>query len=153
MATGEVEVLLVVDNEDHIFLTTRVLGEASESRYNIHVVRNGEATLDFVLQRGEHEQAPRPDLILLDIKLPKMDGIEVLRRLKQDPATRAIPVLMLTSSDRDQDVAASYENGANSYIAKPVGFDRFEEKLRGIPAYWNRVSELFPRGGRHLPPA
>ncbi len=151
MATGKVEVLLVEDNEDHIFLTTRVLDEASGSQFNIHVVPDGEATLDFVFQRGEHEQAPRPDLILLDIKLPKMGGIEVLKRLKEDPATRAIPILMLTSSDRDQDIAASYQNGANSYIAKPIAFDRFEEKLRGIPAYWNGVSELPPRAGSHLP--
>jgi len=146
MATCKIEVLLVEDNRDHIFLTTKALGQASDSRYSIHVVLDGEAALDFVHRRGDYAQAPRPDLILLDIKLPKMDGIEALRHLKGDVNTRSIPILMLTSSDREQDIGESYQNGANSYITKPMNFERFEDKLRGIPAYWSHVSKFPPRG-------
>ncbi len=145
MVEPNVEVLLVEDNEDHIFLTTKVLREAPNARYNIHVVMDGEAALDFIYQRGKYSNVSRPDLILLDIKLPKIDGLEVLKRLKLDPSTKSIPILMLTSSEREQDVASSYQNGTNSYITKPINYEDFEQKLRVIQAYWDKVTKLPPK--------
>ncbi|MBF8265449.1 MAG: two-component system response regulator [Dehalococcoidia bacterium] len=145
MVEPNVEVLLVEDNEDHVFLTKKVLLEAQNARYNISVVTDGEAALDFIYQRGKYSNVSRPDLILLDIKLPKIDGLEVLKRLKLDPSTKSIPILMLTSSEREQDVAISYQNGINSYITKPINYEDFEQKLRAIQAYWDKVSKLPPK--------
>ena len=133
-----VEILLVEDNPDDEELTLMAL-----ARYNIgnrvHVVRDGAEALEFVFGTGRytgrnHEKHPK--LILLDIKLPLVDGLEVLRQVKSNPATKRIPVVLLTSSHEEQDIVAGYENGTNSYIVKPVDFAQFGEAMRTVGMYW-----------------
>lgn len=113
----------------------------------IQVVRDGVETLDFALCRGKYaDRDPRLCLrvIVLDVKLPKIDGFEVLRELKSDPRTRSIPVVMLTSSNIDSDVARAYHLGASSYVQKPVDFERFRRTVRDIGVYWMTVNEAAP---------
>ena len=113
----------------------------------IQVVRDGVETLDFAFCRGEYANRDRDlclRVIVLDVKLPKIDGFEVLRELKADPRTCAIPVVMLTSSNIDSDVARAYELGANSYVQKPVDFDRFRRTVRDLGAYWMTMNEAGP---------
>ena len=133
-----VEILLVEDNPDDEELTLMAL-----SRYNIgnriHVVRDGEEALEFIFATGRYEtrnQKHHPKLILLDIKLPLVDGLEVLRRIKSDSETRRIPVVLLTSSREESDIVKGYENGTNSYIVKPVDFSQFGEAMRTVGMYW-----------------
>ena len=133
-----VEILLVEDNPDDEELTIMAL-----NRYNIgnriHVVRDGEEALDFIFATGKyanrnHEKDPK--LILLDIKLPKVDGLEVLKKVKEDPDKKRIPVVLLTSSKEERDIMAGYELGTNSYIVKPVDFSQFGEAMRTVGMYW-----------------
>jgi len=133
-----VEILLVEDNPDDEELTLMAL-----NRYNIgnriHVVRDGEEALEWIFAKGRYEgrnQKHHPKLILLDIKLPLVDGLEVLRRIKEDTETRRIPVVLLTSSREESDIVKGYENGTNSYIVKPVDFTQFCEAMRTIGMYW-----------------
>jgi len=133
-----VEILLVEDNPDDEELTLMAL-----NRYNIgnriHVVRDGEEALEWIFANGRYEgrnQKHHPKLILLDIKLPLVDGLEVLRRIKEDTETRRIPVVLLTSSREESDIVKGYENGTNSYIVKPVDFTQFGEAMRTIGMYW-----------------
>lgn len=133
-----VEILLVEDNPDDEELTLMAL-----SRYNIgnriHVVRDGEEALEWIFARGRYETRNsnhHPKLILLDIKLPLVDGLEVLRQIKVDPETRRIPVVLLTSSREESDIVRGYENGTNSYIVKPVDFSQFGEAMRTVGMYW-----------------
>ena len=133
-----VEILLVEDNPDDLELALRALTKAKVSN-RIQVARDGAEALQFVF--GEGPFAGRtlrdgPKLILLDLKLPKVDGMEVLKRLKGDPTTRMIPVVVLTSSKEQRDVVESYELGVNSYIVKPVNFERFAEAVRDLGFYW-----------------
>jgi CheY-like chemotaxis protein len=110
----------------------------------VQVVHDGVETLDFVFCRGEYAdrlQEPPPRVIVLDVKLPKIDGFEVLRELKADPRTRSIPVVMLTSSNIDRDVFRGYQLGANSYLQKPVDFERFRETIRHLGLYWMTMNE------------
>jgi CheY-like chemotaxis protein len=139
-----IDILLVEDNPDHAVLTKKVL-EDYKVVNKVHVVGDGVEALDFVHRRGKYSDghdAPRPGLILLDVKLPKMDGFEVLKRLKADPEYRAIPVVMLTTSSRDEEVAKGYAEGANSYVTKPVRFDEFAAKVRNIGVYWGLISSV-----------
>jgi two-component system response regulator len=113
----------------------------------IHVVHDGVEALDFVFCRGDYadrDQAPRLRVIVLDVKLPKVDGFEVLRAVKADERTRSIPVVMLTSSNIDSDVARGYELGANSYVQKPVDFERFRRTVRHLGLYWLTMNEQPP---------
>jgi CheY-like chemotaxis protein len=113
----------------------------------IQVVRDGVETLDFAFCRGEYANRDSNlclRVIVLDVKLPKVDGFEVLRELKADPRTRSIPVVMLTSSNIDSDVARAYELGANSYVQKPVDFDRFRRTVRDLSHYWMTLNEAGP---------
>lgn len=113
----------------------------------IQVVRDGVETLDFAFCRGEYADRARNlslRVIVLDVKLPKIDGFEVLRELKADPRTRSIPVVMLTSSNIDSDVAHAYELGANSYVQKPVDFEQFRRTVRALGAYWMTANEAAP---------
>jgi CheY-like chemotaxis protein len=108
-------------------------------------VKDGEEALDFLYRRGRYADpttAPRPELILLDIQLPKVDGHEVLRRIKADEVLRAIPVVMLTTSEREDEVCQSYKVGANSFVSKPVRFADFVEKVRSVKLYWALTSLL-----------
>ncbi len=139
-----IDILLVEDNPDHAMLTRRVLEDYGVAN-TVHVVENGADALDYIYRRGKYsngKNAPRPGLILLDVKLPKVDGFEVLKQLKSDPEHGSIPVVMLTTSARDEEVARGYAEGANSYVTKPVRFDEFAEKVKNIGLYWGLISSL-----------
>jgi CheY-like chemotaxis protein len=144
----DLTILLVEDNPDHAELTLRALQNGNLLN-RVLWVKDGEEALDFLYRRRRYADpaaAPRPGLILLDMKLPKVDGHEVLRRIKADAALRAIPVVMLTTSDRDEEVAASYGAGANSFVTKPVRFADFMERVRAVRLYWvltNRLPGVF----------
>ena len=131
-------ILLVEDNPDDEVLTIRALKQHNVVN-DVAVARNGADALDYLFARGKHEDrdpAALPALVLLDLKLPKIDGIEVLRRMKADERTRRLPVVILTSSQEDRDLDAAYDLGANSYIRKPVDFEQFSEAVRNIGLYW-----------------
>ena len=141
MEPQSVDILLVEDNPDHVELILRALRD-NNLLNQVHVVTNGEEALDFLYQRGKYSDAPRPGLILLDIKLPKVDGIEVLRRIKADPELRSIPVVMLTTSAGEQEIVESYSCGANSYIIKPLDFDQFVKAIKTLKLYWLVVNRF-----------
>ena len=131
-------ILLVEDEEAHAQLTKRAIRKAGNAN-RIDVAYDGEEALDYLFNNGKYadkSKYPCPGLILLDIKLPGIDGIEVLQKIKQDPNLRKIPVIMLTTSEREEDIARSYDYHANSYLTKPVGFKEFEEKIGQIDFYW-----------------
>jgi two-component system response regulator len=135
---GRVEILLVEDNPQDVELTLHAFREHRLANL-IHVVRDGAAALDFIFGTGAYvgrQIEEQPKVILLDLKLPLVDGLEVLRRVKGDPRTRTIPVVVLTSSAEDRDVVESYELGVNSYIVKPVDFEQFAEAIRTLGLYW-----------------
>lgn len=149
MTHDAVEVLLVDDCAADVELTLHALKE-SASINDVQVARDGEEALNFLFCLGNFEGPacmPLPQLILLDLKLPKVDGIGVLRRIKADLRTRSIPVIVLTSSGEDRDLRATYELGVNSYIQKPVDFDRFRETVHTLGEYWLRMN-LAPPGER-----
>jgi two-component system, response regulator len=136
--SGSIELLLVEDNPDDVELTLHTF-EDFKFTNRIHVARDGAEALDFIFCHGRYASRniqDRPRVILLDIKLPKVDGLEVLRQLKADSAARLIPVVMLTSSQEERDVVESYRLGVNSYITKPVSFDQFVEAVRSLGMYW-----------------
>ena len=133
-----VEILLVEDNPDDVELTLRALKKNSIAN-RILVVRDGQEALDYLFGNAEHagrDVRERPRVILLDLKLPKVDGHEVLERIRRDVRTRTIPVVVLTSSREERDLAKSYSLGVNSYIVKPVDFEKFTEAVRTIGLYW-----------------
>lgn len=128
-------ILLVEDTEDDIELTRRAL-KKNRLTNPLVVTRDGQEALDYLLEAEE-----LPAIILLDLQLPKIGGLEVLRRLKADPRTRLIPIIILTSSREERDVVDGYTNGANSYIRKPVDFDQFTEAVRQLGLYWLILNE------------
>jgi CheY-like chemotaxis protein len=140
--TDSVDILLVEDNPADVELSLRALRAQNVSN-PVHVVRDGEEALDFLFCRGpfggrsvEHP----PKLVLLDLKLPKVDGMEVLRQLKADSRTKPIPVVILTSSREERDLVESYQLGVNSYIQKPVDFDQFRQVVKQLGLYWMVVN-------------
>jgi two-component system, response regulator len=138
-----VEILLVEDSHTDAEMTIRALKKQGLANC-VTWVKDGAEALDFVFRQGAYAARPeaQPKLVLLDLKMPKVDGIEVLRRLKQDARTAFIPVVMLTSSAEDSDMVKSYQLGVNSYLVKPVEFDRFIEEISKAGCYWaimNRV--------------
>src|SRR5215208_411602 len=140
-------ILLVEDNADDELLTLRAL-KANNIENKVSVVRDGEEALDFLFCANTYaDRDPHnlPRLILLDVKLPKMDGLEVLRRLRADPRTRLLPVVMLTSSNEEQDLIESYKGGANSYMRKPVDYTQFIEYVGHLGSYWLGLNEEPPR--------
>ena len=136
-------ILLVEDNPDDEALTLRAL-KRNNIGNKIHVARDGVEALDFLFYRGAHaDRDPHemPQIILLDLKLPKVDGLEVLRRLRADERTSLLPVVILTSSTEEQDLIKGFEYGANSYVRKPVDFDQFVEAVRQLGLYWLVLNE------------
>jgi len=140
MAMDDKTILLVEDNPDDEALTLRALKKNNISN-TVFVVRDGQQALDFFFT-GHH---PAPTLVLLDLKLPKIDGLEVLRRIRADPRTALQPVVILTSSKEEQDIVSSYRLGANSYIRKPVDFNQFIDAVRQLGLYWLVLNENIPR--------
>src|ERR1700736_171176 len=135
---SSVDILMVEDNPDDERLTLRALAKNKLSN-RIHVVRDGQEALEYVFCTGRYSDrniSDHPHVILLDIKLPLIDGIEVLRRIKADERTRTIPVVMLTSSREERDLVETYRLGVNSYIVKPVDFEQFTESARNLGMYW-----------------
>jgi CheY-like chemotaxis protein len=138
-------ILLVEDNPDDEALTLRAFAKNNISN-RLVVLRDGAEALDWLLKRGKHEdrQDPNPQIVLLDLKLPKVDGLEVLRQLREDPRTKFLPIVILTSSNEESDLLRGYELRANSYIRKPVDFARFVEAVREIGMYWLVLNEPPP---------
>jgi len=131
-------ILIVEDEPAHAELTKRAIRKAGNAN-QVHIVSDGEEAFDYLYNRGKYEDKdkyPIPGLILLDIKLPGIDGIEVLKKIKEDPMLKRIPVIMLTTSEREEDIVRSYKHYANSYLTKPVGFKEFEEKIMQTGFYW-----------------
>jgi two-component system response regulator len=145
--------LLVEDNPDDVELTLRAFAR-SKLVNGIVVVRDGQAALDYLFAAGAYagrDLTAMPEAVLLDLKLPKLDGHEVLRRLRADDRTRRLPVIMLTSSNEERDVAASYDLGANSFVRKPVDFAEFVEAARHLGLYWLVMNEAPPRNSPPSP--
>ena len=143
-AHREVTILLVEDNPGDVRLTVEALREGRIAN-SLHVAADGDAAMDFVHQRGEYRDAPRPDLILLDLNLPRKDGREVLQELKSDPDLHRIPVIVLTTSSSEADVLRSYDLHANCYISKPIGYDDFIGAVRSMENFWLKIVLLPPR--------
>jgi two-component system response regulator len=162
MDSGKLDILLVEDNQDDMNLFMHVLrGEKLANK--IHVVRDGEEALDFLFCRGAFSQRSfenPPKLVLLDLKLPKVDGIEVLKQIKADPRTKTIPVIIMTSSKEERDLVAGYNLGANSFVQKPVDFEQFRATVKTIGLYWLVINQppvvseatagVTAEGSRHL---
>lgn len=143
----EQSILLVEDNPSDIDLTRRALARSGIANPLV-TVEDGQEALDFLFCQGAfsaRDPADTPVLVLLDLKLPRVGGLEVLRRIKSEPATRRIPVVILTSSNEHADVAAGYDLGSNSYIRKPVAFEQFAETVRQLGLYWLVINEKSPR--------
>jgi CheY-like chemotaxis protein len=146
-----VNILLVEDNFDHADLARQGLQDLCAANKVFHVA-DGEAALDYLHHRGEFAESrisPRPDLILLDLRLPKIDGLEVLRQIKESRTLRQIPVVVLTTSDGGPDVSLAYDRHANSYLVKPIDFSQFSRLMSDLGSYWlgwNRVPDVKPPG-------
>ena len=136
-----VDVLLVEDDDGDV-LMTREAFEHHKIRNKLHVVQDGEEALQFLHREGRYADAPRPGLILLDLNLPRRDGREVLAELKADPELRVIPVVVLTTSEAEEDILRSYSLHANAYVSKPVDFDRFIDVIRQIDDFFVTVVKL-----------
>lgn len=136
-----IEVLLVEDDPGDE-LMTREAFEDNKIRNTLHVVRDGQEALDFLYRRGEHTEAPRPDLVLLDLNLPKYDGRQVLEQIKSDPELALIPVVVLTTSSAEEDILRSYKLHANAYVTKPVDLDQFIAAVRQIDEFFVTVVRL-----------
>ncbi len=144
MRPEDIKILLIEDNPDDVELTLRAFKKHNLANH-ITVARDGEEALDIIFQHGkESAEGLRPDLILLDLKLPKVDGMEVLRQIKENSETKVIPVIVLTSSKEESDLAESYRLGVNSYIRKPVNFEKFAEVVMQLGLYWLLINEPPP---------
>lgn len=139
--TRPAEILLVEDNDADVRLTREALIEG-KIRNNLHVVSDGVQALEFLRRQGRYGSAVRPDLILLDLNLPKKDGREVLEDIKGDPALRRIPVVILTSSRAEEDILRAYNLHANCYVTKPVDFDQFIRVVQSIEEFWFAIVKL-----------
>jgi len=143
MVIRDETILLVEDNPDDVELTMRAFRK-NKIANNVAVARDGAEALDYLFCQGtfaDRDSRDTPKLILLDLKLPKLDGLQVLERLRADERTRLTPVVILTSSKEEHDLVSSYKNGANSYVRKPVDFNKFVEAVRQIGLYWLLINE------------
>ncbi len=141
---NDVEILIVEDNQYDAEMALRALKENNLAN-SVVVLRDGEEALDFIFAKGKfvgREKNSHPKIILLDLKLPKVNGLEVLREIKSNEETKVIPVIMLTSSKEEKDIVRSYKLGVNSYIIKPVDFDKFVDAIRGMGLYWLLLNQL-----------
>jgi chemotaxis family two-component system response regulator Rcp1 len=136
-----IEILLVEDNPADVYLTTKALG-GTRMAHRIHVAEDGVEALDFLLRRGRHAQAPRPQLILLDLNLPRKNGHEVLTEVKRHEHLRRIPVIVLTTSNAEDDVGSAYDLHANAYVEKPFRLERLREMANAIESFWLSVVTL-----------
>jgi CheY-like chemotaxis protein len=139
-----IEILLVEDNPGDVRLTVEALKDGKMLN-RLHVVEDGVAALDFLHMRDPYTKVPRPDLILLDLNLPKKNGREILAEIKSDDALKTIPVVILTTSDAEQDILRAYSLHANCYISKPVGYDHFTNIVRSIESFWLTIVKLPPK--------
>ena len=143
MNSGKLDILLVEDNQNDMDLALHALRREKLAN-NIFVARDGEEALDFIFCRGAftHRSLDHPPkLVLLDLKLPKVDGMEVLKQIKSDDRTKTIPVVIMTSSKEERDLAAGYNLGANSFIQKPVDFEQFRETVKSVGLYWLVINQ------------
>lgn len=148
MVKNDVEILLVEDNPNDVKLALHAFQKHHVAN-QVHVVRDGAEALEFIFctdRYAERQIENGPKVILLDLKLPLVDGIEVLRRIKADPRTQMIPVVIMTSSKEEKDVVGTYKLGVNSYIVKPVNFDQFTEVVRQLGYYWLLLNQRPPTG-------
>ena len=136
-------ILMVEDNEGDVLLTRLALKD-SKILVELDIVEDGVEAIDYLRHRGKHAGAPRPDLILLDLNLPRMDGREVLAEVKSDPDLRRIPVVILTGSSAEEDLVRAYDLHANCYVVKPVGAEEFAKIVKSIPTFWLSVVALPP---------
>ena len=149
MNSEELDILLVEDNRDDMDLALHALRREKLAN-NIFVARDGEEALDFLFCRGPFANRSfdhPPKLVLLDLKLPKVDGMEVLKQVESDPRTKTIPVVIMTSSKEERDLLSGYKLGANSFIQKPVDFDQFRETVKSIGLYWLIINQPAPANG------
>lgn len=137
----QIEILLIEDNEGDIFLTQKAFKSAKIAN-NLHIARDGEVALEMLRKQGNYSDVITPDIVLLDINLPKKDGKQVLQEIKADEILRRIPVVILTSSKAEQDVLKTYDLQANSYILKPIDLDKFQEIVQAIENFWFSVVVL-----------
>ena len=145
MTNRQVEILLAEDNEDDIIIIQEVFADM-ELTAIISTVRDGEEALAYLRREGKYKMARVPNVVLLDINMPKKNGFEVLEEMKKEPRLQSLPIIMLTMSQREEDVIRSYTNGACSYIQKPVCLDQFRERLKQFEHYWTGVSQI-PESG------
>lgn len=138
-----VEILLAEDNPNDVEMTKRAF-DKGKFLNNIHVAEDGVEAMAFLRQEGEYADKPRPDIILLDLEMPRKDGKEVLAELETDPDLSHIPVIVLTSSEAEQDVIESYKHNANAYMTKPVGYKEFQNIIRQIESFWFEVVKFPP---------
>ncbi len=141
-----IDILVVDDNEDDLLMIQEAFEEAKLINV-VHVAHDGQEAIAFLRKQGPHANAPTPGLVLLDINMPKMDGFEVLDELKHNGELRSMPVVMLTTSTREEDVVRSYCGGACSYISKPVDFQKLREVTKQFALYWALVARIPPRNG------
>jgi len=139
-----IDILMVEDDPGDVRLTREAL-KGSKLLHSLNVVEDGVAALDYLRRNPPYQEAVRPDLVLLDLNLPRKDGREVLAAMKQDPALRAIPVVILTTSQAEEDVLRAYHLNANCYVTKPVDFDQFMRIVRTIEEFWLNVVTLPPK--------
>jgi len=142
-------ILLVEDNPNDEELTLRALKKANIAN-QVAIARDGQEALDFLFSTGKYagrEPPTMPAVVLLDLKLPKLDGIDVLQRIRADPRTKLIPVVVLTSSSEDEDMVRSYQSGANSYVRKPIEFSAFADAVTQLGMYWVLINQIPPSRG------
>lgn len=155
MTMSPIDILLVEDNPDDVDLTLYAL-KRNNLANAVHIVRDGEEALDFAFCRGQYSERKfddPPKVVLLDLKLPKVDGLEVLRALKTDQRTKALPVVVMTSSKEQRDMVEGYQLGVNSYIQKPVDFDEFRNLIKQLGFYWLVVNQAPPPAAFREPAA
>ena len=135
-------VVLMAEDDEHDIVATKRAWKKHHIANPLHIVKNGEECLDYLHQRGKYTEpgaAPRPGIVMLDIKMPKMDGLAVLKHIREDNGLRHLPVFILTTSKAEEDRSRSYDLGVNAYIVKPVGFDGFSEAVKTISLFWQLV--------------